>query len=75
MSTHVRTTVDTWQIHVDYGQGFEHEVTEFSFKAFRENMKAYRENCNYPVKNIRRRMKKANMTEHELVSAGCRSPL
>lgn len=23
-----RTTVDSWEIHVNYGQGWEHECTE-----------------------------------------------
>lgn len=65
-----RKTVDTWEIHVNYGQGWEHECTEFTFKAFRANMKAYRQNCAYPIKSIRRRMKKTDMTPTELKEAG-----
>ena len=55
---YVRKTIDTWEIHVDYGQGWEHECTELTRAAMRENLKAYRENCNYPVKVIKRREKK-----------------
>jgi hypothetical protein len=40
-----RKTVDTWQIWVNYGQGWEHECTELSLAAMKVNVKAYRDNC------------------------------
>jgi len=39
-----------WKLWVNYGQGWEHETTEVTYKAYRENRKAYIENCNYPKK-------------------------
>lgn len=53
---YIRKTRDTWELHVNYGQGWEHEVTEFSFRAARDQRRAYRENCpEYPVKLVKRR--------------------
>ena len=43
-----RKTVDVWKLFVDYGDGWEHETTEVTFEAMKENRKAYRENCSYP---------------------------
>ena len=51
-----RTTRDTWHILVNYGQGWEHECTEFSWKDAREQLKCYRENQPaYPVKARKKR--------------------
>lgn len=47
-----RKTRDTWQLWVRYGDtyGWEHELTEKTYKAAREQAKTYRENCpEYPV--------------------------
>ncbi len=55
---YVRKTRDVWRIYVDYGygDGWEHECTELSRKAARENIKAYRENYpQYPVKVVQGR--------------------
>jgi len=60
-----RKTVDTWEIHVDYGQGWEHECTEFSSRDAHETIRLYRENCPYPVKLVRRRLHKSKLTEYE----------
>jgi hypothetical protein len=38
------------KLYVNYGQGWEYEIFEEDFKGFRENAKAYRENCIYPQK-------------------------
>jgi hypothetical protein len=60
--TYVRKTVDTWQMWVNYGQGFEHELTESTYKEIRERRKEYRENCpEYPTKIKFRREKKENI--------------
>lgn len=55
-----RKTIDTWQIHVNYGygDGWEHECTEFDYRTALEQLKAYRDNCPYPVKVIKRRAPK-----------------
>jgi len=67
--TRERKTVDTWEFHVDYGFGWEHEITEFSFQSMRKNAKLYRENVPYPLKIVRKRMKKSDMTPNELNEA------
>jgi hypothetical protein len=48
-----RKTVDCWRFFLNYGAGWEHEITEYTFADMRENRRAYRENCNYPLE-IRR---------------------
>jgi hypothetical protein len=37
-----------WKLYVNYGQGWEYETFEETFKGYRENRKEYRENCSYP---------------------------
>lgn len=46
----IRKTQDVWRFYVNYGQGWEHETTELSFKAMKENRKSYLDNCPYPLK-------------------------
>lgn len=51
-----RLTRDVWELHVDYGHGWEHEITEATFREARERRKEYRENCpQYPTKIVSRR--------------------
>jgi len=58
-----RKTIDVYEMHVNYGQGWEHETTEFTLKDARAQRKTYRENCpEYPTKLVRRRVRKANVT-------------
>tara|TARA_R110000868_G_scaffold86426_4_gene242392 strand:- start:371 stop:571 length:201 start_codon:yes stop_codon:yes gene_type:complete len=46
-----RKTIDVWRILVNYGQGWEHETTELSFREARANARAYREAApQYPVR-------------------------
>ncbi len=40
-----RKTVDVYEMHSNYGYGWECEVTEDSWKDLREQLKCYRENC------------------------------
>lgn len=55
--SYTRKTEDEWQIHVNYGQGFEHEISESTFREARERRKEYRENCpQYPVKIVCKRV-------------------
>lgn len=44
-----------WKFYVNYGQGWEYETFEETFLGMKENRKAYRENCTYPVKVVRGR--------------------
>lgn len=54
-----RKTVDEYQLWINYGLGWEHETTEESMKAAKEQRKCYRENCpQYPTKIIKKRMPK-----------------
>lgn len=45
-----RKTQDVWRFYVNYGQGWEHEHTDVTREEMKENRKAYRENCQYPFK-------------------------
>lgn len=44
-----------WKLYVDYGQGWEYECFYLTRKELKEDMKAYRENCQYPIKARRGR--------------------
>jgi hypothetical protein len=44
-----------WKLYVNYGQGWEYEIFEDTYKGYKENRKAYRENCTYPQKWTRGR--------------------
>lgn len=50
-----RKTTDTWVLYVDYGQGWEYETTEVTYKAYLENRREYRVDCPYPQKWQRKR--------------------
>ncbi len=41
-----------WKLYVNYGygDGWEYETFETTYKGYRENKKAYAENCSYPQK-------------------------
>jgi hypothetical protein len=53
---YTRKTQDTYQLHVNYGQGWEHELSEDSRQEILARVKEYRENCpQYPVKVVKRR--------------------
>jgi len=39
-----------WKCYVNYGQGWEYECFEPTWKGYQVNRKAYRDNCSYPVK-------------------------
>lgn len=47
-----RKTRDCWRLYVNYGQGWEHEVTEYVCAAAREQLRCYRKNCSYPAKLV-----------------------
>ena len=51
-----RKTRDVWRLYVDYGQGWEHELDEFTLDEARQPRKEYRENCpQYPIKIVKGR--------------------
>ena len=39
-----------WKFYINYGQGWEYEIFEETYKGMKENRKAYLENCQYPLK-------------------------
>jgi hypothetical protein len=45
-----RTTKDCWRFYLNYGQGWEHEITEYTRAEMHVNRRAYRENCDYPLR-------------------------
>lgn len=56
-----RKTRDVYRLFVDYGQGWEHELDEFSLREIRQRQKEYRENCPQcplPAKIDRKKVKK-----------------
>lgn len=50
-----RKTYDVWRFYVNYGHGWEHEHTDVTREEMRENRKAYKENCRFPVKIVKGR--------------------
>lgn len=46
---YVRKTRDEWRLHINYGLGWEYEVSEDSGTEIRKRRREYRENCpEYP---------------------------
>ena len=59
MKTKEHKTIDEFQIHVNYGQGWEYEIAEETLREARFRIKEYRANCpEYPVKIVKRRIPK-----------------
>ena len=54
---YTRKTRDTWELHVWYGaHGWEHELTEYSWREALDRRREYRDNCpQYPVRVVRKR--------------------
>lgn len=62
-----RKTIDCFEFHVNYGQGWEHETTEFHPEDIRDKQKEYRENCpQYPTKVGKTRIFKKDLSVSEL---------
>lgn len=64
MST--RSTIDVWYIFVNYGDGFgnkseDAECTELGYYQFLNNKRAYEQNCQYPIRTRKGRMKKTDL--------------
>lgn len=52
-----RKTQDEYHILVNYGQGWEHDCTELNWKDAKRCRNEYQENCAYPVKIVKKRVK------------------
>lgn len=51
-----RKTKDVWRLYVDYGYGWEYELTEYTREQANVRKKEYRENCSqYPVQIVKGR--------------------
>lgn len=60
-----RKTVDAWEFFVNYGQGWESENMELTRAGMKENLEAYRKNCPYPLKIVKRRIPLSSLSEYE----------
>ena len=50
-----RKTIDTWELQLNYGYGWEYTLTEFTREEARARLKEYRENQpQYPARLVRR---------------------
>jgi len=61
-----RTTIDAWEILCNYGDGWEHECTEFTLRQTKQRLKEYRENSPGSVKSQSTRIKKSDLEPWEL---------
>ncbi len=62
-----RKTVDMFEIHVNYGKGYECVCTEFTIAAAQTTLLAYKENSpEYPAKFVCKRHKRSDYTEEQL---------
>ena len=53
-----RKTKDEYQLHIDYGQGWEHEISEDTRAEIKARVREYRDNCpQYPVRVVKRRIR------------------
>jgi hypothetical protein len=70
-----RKTIDTWELHVNYGlgHGWECECVEFSRADMRVTRDAYRGDCMFPIRVVRKRMKISMLSEHERSTLGITS--
>ena len=51
-----RKTRDVWRFYVDYGNGWEHEFTDYSLAEAKQDRKDYANNCpQHPVKIVKGR--------------------
>jgi hypothetical protein len=57
MIMYKRKTKDEFQLHVNYGQGWEYEICEDSYREAIAQKRCYRENCpEYPTKIVVKRV-------------------
>ena len=54
-----RKTIDTWELQLNYGYGWEYTLTEFTREEARARLKEYRENQpQYPARLVKKRVRK-----------------
>lgn len=54
-----RKTIDTWELQLNYGYGWEYTLTEFTRKEARARLKEDRENQpQYPARLVKKRVRK-----------------
>lgn len=58
---YIRKTKDVWHVLVNYGQGWEHELTEASYREACEQRRTYRENCPQYLVKIKRKRERVPM--------------
>lgn len=54
---YVRKTYDEYEIQGNCGYGWDCETTEETWKEARAQAKCYRENVNYPIRIVKKRVK------------------
>ena len=54
---YIRKTRDEYEIQGNYGYGWECETTEETLKEAKAQAKCYRENVNYPIRIVKKRIK------------------
>lgn len=60
---HINKHLYGWKLYVNYGQGWEYETFEETFRAYKVNRKEYRINCPYPQKWTQGRESNPNYKE------------
>lgn len=54
-----RKTIDTYELQLNYGYGWEYTLTEFTREEARARLKEYRENQpQYPARLVKKRVRK-----------------
>lgn len=54
---YIRKTYDEYEIQGNNGYGWECETTEETYKDAKAQAKCYRENVNYPIRIVKKRVK------------------
>lgn len=62
MRKRIRKTKDQWELHTNYGYGWEVECIEESRKEILARQKEYRENAGHILKGLKVRMKRVRLT-------------
>lgn len=60
-----RKTIDTWELQLNYGYGWEYTLTEYTRKEARERLKEYRENQpQYPARLVKNQERSRAVGDH-----------
>ena len=55
-----RKTEDEWEVQEYYPSGWEVVTTASTYKEYKEDLKAYRENSKNPIRGVKKRIKTNN---------------